>query len=410
MFPDVNISILNGGLNLANPSENGSSVVLVASPAAPVAGYGTAFLVRNKKEASTAFAQAGNEPVVAAINDGFYGEAPEGTKLYVLAMADTTSLETLLLAANADKPLNLAAGQARLLAAIKFPGGAYTPTITDGFDEDVHDAVIAAQTLADAWMGQKRPFRYLIQGYGYTNATAARDYSTDNKRNGAIVIGSINDSSAMLTLLALGRVAKSSPQQNLGRIKTGPLKIAENATVKIGAATVDLTNQADKIALDTKRYILPVRYEIGTGYTFADDNTLTEEADDFNNLSNGRVIDNATRIAYKSYYQELKDDVFVDENGRLSAASEKALETKIETAISNEMGEQISKRRDGTPAVQCLVNPNADQYAALYAAANISNPNFNILQTNKVYIFLQLQPKGCLKLISVYLGLTATIN
>lgn len=410
MRPNVSVSILNGGLNLANPSENGTSVLLVASPLAPVAGYGVAFLCRNKKEVETAFAQAGNEAVVTAINKGFYAEAPEGTKLYVLAMAPTTTLKTLVSAANANKPLNLATSQARLLAAVKFPSGAYVPEITDGFDTDVHNAVVDAQTLADAWLAQKRPFRFFIEGFAFAAAAAAKDYSTDNKRNGAIIVGKINDSTAQLTLLAMGRAASGEPQQNIGRIKSGALKIAETAVVKIGANTIELTDTTDLETLHTKRYIVIERNEIGTGYVFNDDNMLTEPADDFNNLANGRVIDNATRVAYLAYYQELKDDVFVDEDGRLNAAAEKALETKIEMAIANQMSGQLSQKKDGSPSVKCLVNPDANKYAALYASAGITNPNFNILQTNTVYIFLQVQPKGCLKYINVYLGLTSNLN
>lgn len=405
--PRVNISLSNGGLNIQPPSEFGTSCVLVSAPVAPVAGYGTAFMVRNKKQVETAFAQTGNEDVVTAINEGFYAEAPEGTKLYILAMAPTTTLAVLLAQANANKPLNMANGDIRMVAVIKFPSGAYTPEIEDGFDDDVHAAVTAGQALASFWFGLKKPFRILIQGYAFTDSTAAKDYASGTTPNVGIVVGSINENSAQATMLAMGMASRSQPQQNIGRIKSGSLNIAENASVKIGATEVEQMANADLDELHDKRYITFDRNQTGSGYVWNDDNMLVEPANDFNNLRHGRVIDNATRITYASYYEQLKDDVDVTEGGRLSAVVEKALETAIETAIDAGMRPQLSKKKDGSADVTALVNPDPEAYAALYAANNITDPDFNILSTNKVYIFVRLRPKGCLKYLDVYLGLTA---
>lgn len=405
--PKVTVAITNNNLNLQGPSENGVSVLLVASPVAPVAGYGVAFLVKSAAEIIIAFAQAGNEPVVAAINKGFYAEAPEGTSLYILAMAQATPLATLALAANAEKALMLAGGKARLVALAKFPAGGYAPTITLGFDVDVHDSVIAMQTLAASWQTLNKGFRFIVQGFGFTDAAAAKDYSTLSYRNGAIVVGSIADSSATATLLAMGRAALVQPQQNLGRVKTGSLIIAEASAVKIGATSADLVPAATLETLHDKRYITFEKNAIAAGYVFSDDNTLTLVTDDYNNIRHGRVIDNAQRIAFNGYYEELKETVDIDENGRMSKVVEKALETKIETGIDNAMRSQLSLNNDGSAAVTCLVNPDIALYPALYSRNNIV-PNFNLAQSNTVYLFLSLRPKGCLKNIFVYLGLSVT--
>ncbi len=406
MRPKVTVAITNGNLNLQGPSENGTTVLLIASPIAPVAGYGVAFTVKSAAEIKVAFAQVGNETVVAAINNGFFAEAPEGTALHILAMAPATSLATLALAANAEKALMLAGGKARLLAMVKFPSGGYTPTITDGFDADVHAAVIAIQTLADSWQLQNKGFRAIVQGYGFTTAAAAKDYNTYAYRNAAIIVGSIANETATATLLAAGRAAFIQPQQNLGRVKTGSLKIAQASAVKIAAVSADLVPPADLESLHSKRYITFEKNAIAAGYVFNDDNMLTIETDDYNNLRHGRVIDNAQRVAFTAYYEELKDDVDVDADGRVATVVEKALQTKIESAIDQAMRAQLSKKTDGTADVICLVNPDAVQYAALYSRNNIL-PNFNLIQSNTIYLFLSLKPKGCLKYINVYLGLTA---
>ncbi len=406
MRPSVSINLSNGGLGLLGIPAYGACGLLIASTAAPVAGYGVPFLIKSKNDAAIAFAQVNNAPLLAAITTRFFGEASDGTALYIMCMADTTTMATLLLPANADKVLTLANGAVRRLGVIRYPAVGYTPTVTNGFDQDVHDAVIAAQTLATNWLAYKKPIRIFIQAMSFVSATAAKDYSTDTKRNVCVVVFNINANNQDALLLCLGRSSKIGPQRNIGRIKDGSLNIPQTDLVKIGAVLVENVPASDLELLWSKRYISVERNEIASGYVFTDDLTLTAPTDDFNNLANGLVIDNATRIAYATYYLQLKDDVNVDAGGRLSPVVEKALENAIKSALDVNMRSQLSTKKDGTADVDCLVNPDAVTYAPLYAANNISTPNFNILQTGQVYLFLQVRPKGCLRTLTVYLGFT----
>ncbi len=401
MRPSVNIALRNGGLNIKGPSEFGSSVLVIATPAAPAAGYGVPFEVKSIAAAKAAFAQPDNADVLAAVTEGFYGEAPESTKLYIICMAQVTSLTTMAAAAVAELPLNLAKGQGRLVAFCKQPAAGFTPVITEAFDEDVHTAVAAAQSLANDWFGKKKPFRFFIQGFGYTGAAAdAKNYATTANRNGHIVVGTIKTNDAaggvLATLKALGRAASISPQQNIGRIKSGSLNINEAYPVRIGATPVDMVDDAQLEILYDKRYITFEQNRIASGYVFNDDNSLTTETDDYNNLRNGRVIDNAVRVAFATYYKELKEDVEVDEGGRLASVVEKALETEVEEAINQQMGQQLSKKDDGSADVDCIVNPDAVKYAALYTDNGIADPDFNIYDGGNVYLFISMRPKGCL--------------
>ena len=72
--------------------------------------------------------------------------------------------------------------------------------------------------------------------------------------------------------------------------------------------------------------------------------------------------------------------------------------------------DQLSTTDDGRAAVRCLINPDPVRYPTLYAEANILNPNFNLLQTSTIYVFIQVRPKGCLQYINIYLGLTTDTN
>jgi hypothetical protein len=89
--PSVSIALQNGNLGILPAQDFGGSIVLVSSPAAPTAGYGVVFLVKTIADVKAAFADPTNSPVVDAFVKGFYAEAPEGTKVWVLAMARTTT-------------------------------------------------------------------------------------------------------------------------------------------------------------------------------------------------------------------------------------------------------------------------------------------------------------------------------
>jgi hypothetical protein len=341
--------------------------VLVSSPIAPTAGYGVVFLIKTIADVKAAFADATNVDVVDAFVKGFYAEAPEGTKVWVLAMARTTTLQTLVAAANAEKALTVADGSGHLLGAIKFPDtGTYTPTITNGMDVDSHNAVTDAQTLAAAWLVKNKPFSFFIQAYAIAAGGAGvKDYSVTANRNGAIVLAEVAASSAIATMLAMGRAAKVEPQRNIGRVKDGSLNILSTDAVTIGGTDISTITGTALDGFWDKRYITIERNQVASGFVFTDDNALTVATDDYNSLSNGRVIDNATRVAFATYYKQLKDDVDVDENGRLSASVEKGLEAAIANDINVQMGTQLSSNKDGSAAVSVMVNPDTVLYASL---------------------------------------------
>lgn len=407
--PGVSVSIMNGQLGLQGPSENGITALVLATPAAPTGtAYGVAFIVKTKADVIAKFANVLNADVVTALNDGFFAEAPEGTELHITCMANTNSLDTLAASANVEKSLNSAAGKARLVGVVKWPDVSYTPTVTNGFDADVHLAVPVLQTVANTWLAAKKPFRFLVQGYACDGISAnAKDYAAETKRNGSILVGELNISSAISMLLYMGREAAISPQQHTGRIKTGSLNTLEAWALTIGGTAIGSVSDSTLNGYFDKRYITLEKNQIAAGFVVSDDNTLTAVTDDYNNRRNGRVMDNAVRIAFSTYYRELKDDVDVDADGRISKVAEKALQTAIETDIDAGMRVQLSKKSDGTADVSCAVNPSYADNIALYNQNGISSePNFNLLQTGTVYLFIKLKPKGCLKYINVFIGFT----
>jgi hypothetical protein len=405
--PSVNVTTLNGQLGIVGPSANGVTALLLTCGVAPTAGFGVAFVCKSKQDVSAAFSNVANAAVVAAINTYFYGEAPEGTELHIVALINTTQLDALAAATNADKALNSAAGKARLLGLVKFPAGGYTPTVANGFDTDVHAAVPIIQAVANTWLAAKKGFRALIQGASCDgNAGSATDYATTNNRSAQIIVGELNSSTQNTLLAVLGRAARVQPQENVGKIKTGSLKVPENTVLTIGSTVIRNITAATLNAYHDKRYVTLELNEIAAGYVVTDDVMLCKPTDDYNNLRHGRIIDNAVRVAFATYYKELKDDVDVDDNGRMSLVAEKALEAAIEGAIDTSMRNQLSLNKSGSANVSVAVNPDYDANIALYNQNGISTaPSFNLLQTGTTYIFLKIQPKGSLQTINVFVGL-----
>ncbi len=404
--PSANVFLSNGNLGIQAPGNFGTPVLVLGIPVAPTAGFSVAFSVKSLRDVDTAFADAGNAAVAAAIKTFFYGEAPEGTELFIVCVVNTTSLTAMAVEAIAGKAIDLTNGKARLVAFVRFHDNSYVITVANGFDGDVHACVTAAQTLANTYFTRRKPFRALIQGYGFTTFAAALDYSTNTKRNVGIVVGDVSDNPHAAILLCLARASRVQPQVNIGRVKSGSLAIDDAATVKLAGVLLENVQSTDLDTLYDKRYITFDRNEASPGYIFNDDNMLTDVTDDYNNLRNGRVIDNVVRIAYATYYLQLKDDVNVDEGGRLATVVERALEADIETAIDAQMRDQLSPKKDGTAAVYCQVNPSPADYPGLNAQNQITNPNFNLLAAGTVYLFVSARPKGSLKYINIYVGLT----
>jgi len=403
--PGTDIALMNGQLGITPPSEFGTSLLMVAAPAAPTAGYGTMFIIKSKADAKTAFANSGNAGLLKAIVSGFFAEAPEGNTLYVVAMAQTTTLTQLADAANVEKALIPAKGAIRMVAFIKYPAGSYAPTVTNGFDADVHTAVTAAQALANTWLAKKKPIRCFIQGFACTGAPAAAlDYAVTTNRNCFVVAPEVALDGGLSTLLFLGRAVKVNPQQNVGRILSGSLNIDPTFSVTIGSVNIESLSDTILDGYFAKRYITFEPNKASSGFVISDDIALVAGTDDYNNLAYGRVSDNLIRIADRVYYLQVKNDVDVDEDGRIDMVIEKALENKIIDAVNQEMGGQLSSNRDGTASVVCRINPDPVLFASLYSDNNINTPNLNLLQAGKLYVFVTGRPKGCLRNISIYIG------
>lgn len=398
--PKVSVTLNASNLGIIGAGEAGTFAIIAAIAAANTSGYGVPVLIKSKAQAAAELADAANAALLTAIQKGFYGEVAEGTPLYCIFVSNSNMLADIADVTNNyfSALQNFSLKKIRAFALLRIPQVGETPTITDGFDEDVHTAVPKAQEAATAWINQNKLIDVLVQGKGFTNETDALDYSAEDYPQTHIVIGNVDGNEMYSVLQALGRKAAFDPHKNIGRVLSGSLSITSAAVVKLGATKVSDYDSVDLDTLHDKRYIFYVVNENAAGYIFNDDLSLTAETSDYGTWANNAVIGEAMRIAYGQYYKSINDDVDVDENGRIATAIEKNLEQDVEDAINKQMGGSIS-------AVSALVNPDPETYPGVYANANISTPNLNLLSSGgKVYIFLTIRPKGYLKDINIFLG------
>lgn len=398
--PKVQVKLSDSNLGILPADASGVFGLIVALPAANTSGYGIPVVIKSKAAAKTELADPLNAAFLAVLVNGFFGEVLEGAPLYCLFLTNTTSLSAMADIENnhVSALYNFSNKTIRAIGIARYPDNTYVPTITDGFDADVHAAVTKAQQQATAAIQAYKPIEFLIQGFGAALVATAKDYSSTQNDNVHIVVGAENDDTVISILRALGRKASSRPSRNVGRIQSGSLAIIDGTVLKVGSSLLSALDTTDLDSWHDKGYMTYVVNENQPGYVFNDDISLTDPTRDYSTWANNATIGEAMRISYSIYYKTLKDDVDVDAaTGRIGVAVEKNLEQTILDAINKQLGSSVS-------GVDVLVNPDIAKYAALYNSANIDNPNLNLTSGGMIYIFLTIVPKGYIKNVTVALG------
>jgi hypothetical protein len=179
----------------------------------------------------------------------------------------------------------------------------------------------------------------------------------------------------------LGRLARIPVQRNIGRVKDGGV-IIPSGKMNNGLPTEDYSAEWD--TLNNHKVIFYRTFTGKSGYFLNDDHTCTSDTDDFKSIANRRVIDKAYLLVYKTYIEEVNDEISINSDGTLSAVYIKSLQSKIENVINTAMtaNGEIS-------SVTCSIDPAQ-----------------NVLATNRIEIDIRIVPVGYAKEITVRLGFT----
>ncbi|MBY0244503.1 MAG: DUF2586 domain-containing protein [Sphingobacteriaceae bacterium] len=384
MLPGIKINLTNGALGGVSPSADGVMGLICS---------GVATIGINLSEPKVIFGMNDlkNIGITADNNVGayrhvkeYYDTAGEGSELWLMLVASTLSMSDIVdnSQSYATVLLNAAQGRINVLGVTRTPSVAYSPIIQAGLDKDVYDTIPKAQVLALAYEAKFAPITVLVEGRSYTgNETEVTDLRTmSNNRVGVILASSMSDGSASVGLV-LGRMAAIPVMRNIGRVKSGALPIS---TGYVGAKKVDTYTGLN--LLHDKGYIVLRKFVGKEGYYFNDDPLATLISDDYNSITNRRVIDKTLRLVYKTYVEELLDEVPVDAKGNIIIPIASAWQSKIENVVNSSMLGELS-------AFEVFIATNQ-----------------NVLSTGKITITIKVTPIGYAKTIVINLGFNNPSN
>ena len=410
MLPNVKIDFANGAIGASEPMDDGVTGLVCTAVAVTqtvndktenVFALNTPYLITKLDELVSKGITSGEEDANATLYKAvkeFYDEAPDGSKLWIMGVADTVTLADIVdkTKDNAKKLLIAANGTIRTLAVKIKDKSAYTPTVTTGIDGAVRTAITNAQSLAE-WATETlfAPVMVLLEGRHYTGnaeTLVSNPINTGNDNRVGVVIGdTVADSKGAAVGLLAGRIASIPVQRSIARVRTGSI----TATMMyIGSVAAELGNPG---TINDCGFICPRTFVGKAGYYWSDDKLAAEASDDYSLIPRRRVADKAYRITYSTLINEVAEEISVTDDGKISAPVVKAIQTAVESAIVNNMTSRGNLGNDPSDpndmGVECYINP--DQ---------------NIVATSRLDVQLRIKPHGYSKYIEVSLGFKVAQN
>lgn len=408
MLPYVKIDFANGAIGASEPMDDGVTGLICTTVAVTqtvdggtdnVFALNTPYLITKLddlvKKGVTSESSDVNATLYKAVKE-FFDEAPEGSKLWIMGVADTVTIDDIVdkTKDNAKKLLIAANGTIRTLAVKIKDKSAYTPTVTTGIDGTVRTAITNAQALAE-WATETlfAPVMILIEGRHYTGnaeTLVSNPVNTGNNNRVGVVIGdTVADSKGAAVGLLAGRIASIPVQRSVARVRTGSIVAT---TMYIGGVAAELGNPE---TINDCGFICPRTFVGKGGYFWSDDKLAAEASDDYSLIPRRRVADKAYRIAYTTLVNEIAEEISVTDDGKISAPVVKAIQTAVESAIVNNMTSRGNLGNDPSDpndmGVECYINP--DQ---------------NIIATSRLDVQVRIKPHGYSKYINVSLGFKVT--
>lgn len=391
-----------GGLNRQLPSEDGISG-LVASGAIAV---GSSFALnktyefRSLRDAEkigidTAYDDTNDILIHYHISE-FFRLSPSGI-LYFMGVADSVSMEDICDKANsyAAKLLLDAKGKIRQVGIMLNPATGYTPTITNGLDNDVYDAIAKADALAIDAETSYRPVDFILEGRAFSGDPAElTDLHTLDKSNVSVTILQDSDIASLKAEYAdyasvgtvLGLLSSAKVNENIGWAEK--FNIQDEAAERYlnpGLSSGDLLSEVSEDDLDTldeKGYIIPEIIIGSAGVFISDTYTCIALDSDFCYIENNRTIKKAIRLVYTRLAPKVKRPIKVDKStGQLPTEVCKYFQSEAKSAL------EVMLRGDECSDVDAFVNPAQ-----------------NILSTSELVVEIEVTPTGTARKIRVPIG------
>lgn len=379
-LPNVNVSVANGGLGRVVTRPDGVAALVLSGVA--VSGtlvLNTAYQVFGLKQAedlgiTEAYDTTNTTRAWRHIRD-FYEQAGEGAELWIMVTAKTETLAQNV--ARITALSDASERRVRLAAVTLSPASGYTPTIANGWDDDVDDAVAAAKTLANTLAGEYRPVHILIEGRNIAAAYASlvtQRATATGARYVSVVIGDYESGAGAYCGLVLGKLAANPVQRSIARVRDGNIG---KARAFIGTVDVATLSESALGILHDKGFIFSRRFPTRPGWYLNGDENCDAATSDFFTIGRTRVIEKARLLAYEALLEFLNDEIDVDpDTGKLAPS------------IVGDM------QAAGNTALSVMETAGNVEQATL-----IIDANQNVLSTDKVTAIVRVIPKGLARTI-----------
>lgn len=387
-LPNVNIVIGNGNMGNVSLSDDGiAGLILTGAAVADKLELNKVYVLGSSLELAKLGISAETNPLLHKEITAFYKTAGEGAELHLLVVSEATTL-TQMCSENADSPLrkliSSAAGRIRLVGVNRNTPADYEMTAEKGLDADVITAIASAHAVAEDFLTGIAPFRVLLPALGWDGQTTNLYQPREGSYNRVSVVmasdGKFGASQLYSAAIGqvLGRAAKIGVHQNLGRVRDGAIAakgyLTDGKTPEEHFSLMNLLEDAG--------YIFYRTFAGKNGYYLNGDATATALTDDYCFLSSGRVIDKAMVVTYRTYIDDILDNIQVDpQKGTIPVSICKSFEASIIRAVNTTMGDEMSS------------------FTAYI------DPNQNILANGQMTITCKIVPLATLREITVNLSL-----
>ena len=355
-LPNVSINFKNGSLGSVVPSADGVVGVVVGKSSLVGTEEAKVFY------GSTAFAAEKDNPELLAFAKAFYANAGEGAELWVYNFGgpnqNSTSFETSI-----GYLVEKSGFRVRTVALC------IDHTYTS-LDEHLEAAQLFCDQVLEIY---HLPVICLIN---VENCNSYDEFPNLTEKNyDRVAVCCSNDLGAIA-----GRIAASSVETHIGRVRDGALKLA------------DRTYDDDAMQfLNNRGYITLRTYAGKDGYFFTDDHMACAETSDFHSLARRRVIDKAYRCAYTVLLEYVNDNLPVTSEGCITAMAAKAIEQEVAQYIYNSMTAEGNLSVDESDSTDMGVKVSVDT-------------TNDFVATNRLNVTISVKPYGYAKYISVDLG------
>lgn len=334
-----------------------------------------------------------NNPVAYRDIKDFYGKAGEGAELNFMLVSDATNLTDICNVTNdiAKKLITFTQDRGVILLVNRKPAVGYTPTITNGMDNDVWDAITKLNEMAVQYQTKNAPFVGILPAL-YFDTTEINEIplrstlTTDNvalstaceKADGHISMGAL-----------AGWLVRHQVSENFSRIASGP--IFNTGFFPDMVPSLNLKNAWS--AINNKAFIYLYKEPGKQGYFFNDDSTMTTVSSDYSSISWNRTINKVHRIAYTTLVEKLRDDVDINPvTGKVETSLLSDWESDVENdIIANMVNTGVTKKPE-ISGVKCIIDPNSD------------------ILNDKMDVTIQIVRRGQVKTFNVKIGYVRKIE